>query len=365
MPFDENYFDHTDDGRLAYAQYLSDYLQKGGMDFNMQRKYLRFMLKNYNPPPSEDKIEDELKLVLTTTRFSCDNGYKSLAAEIREWVLSTNGHFMSTDVHRDLCLSTRVHKKNCSEVLRRLINDGMIERYGSKSGMFRVVQRNFSVTDLKHVERTRMDIKLIFGLDRFAAVKPGNVILFQGVRNTGKTAVLLNCAKLNLDGPQKVYFFSSEADEEEMADLVEADKITNWSKMRFSSDWDNYMDIIQPNDINIIDYIEIKGQQEAYEIPKMITEIHDRLQKGIAIIALQKKKGQDIGFGGYMVESKPRIVCNIDPMGDNISRIKVSKAKIKGPIAKEKNIHPQGLWIRFRTDDGINLQMMDRGWRKA
>ena len=72
----------------------------------------------------------------------------SLSDDVRDWVLSSNGHFMSSDVVTDLALSSRVDKKNCSKILKRLVEEGLIERWGNRRGCFRKIDGDCARIDL-------------------------------------------------------------------------------------------------------------------------------------------------------------------------------------------------------------------------
>jgi hypothetical protein len=71
----------------------------------------------------------------------------------------------------------------------------------------------------------------------------------------------------------------------------------------------NFSDVIKPDAINIIDYLEISDT--FYNIGGMLTAIYEKLNDGIAIIALQKTPGKDIGRGGSFSVEKPRLYVSI------------------------------------------------------
>jgi len=48
----------------------------------------------------------------------------------------------------------------------------------------------------------------------------------------------------------------------------------------------NFADVIRPNCINIIDYMELSG--DFYMVAEYLRQLHDKLDGGIAIVALQK-----------------------------------------------------------------------------
>jgi len=82
----------------------------------------------------------------------------------------------------------------------------------------------------------------------------------------------------------------------------------------------NFADLIRPNAINIIDFMEIHDQ--FWIIGQWILEVFDRLENGIAVIALQKGIGKEIGRGGDITLEKPRLYLTMQP-----GKIKIRKCK--------------------------------------
>jgi len=62
-----------------------------------------------------------------------------------------------------------------------------------------------------------------------------------------------------------------------------------WKQVRFYERSENFDDVIDPNGINIIDYLEVLD--DFWKVGQQIKAIHDKLKNGIAVIAIQKNKG--------------------------------------------------------------------------
>src|SRR5208283_404970 len=112
--------------------------------------------------------------------------------------------------------------------------------------------------------------------------------------------------KMNMDF-HRIEYFSSEMGAEELKlrlSKFEDFPLKSW-KFFPRDRASKFADAISPDAINIIDYLEIT--KEFSEVGGMIKDIHDRLGKGIAIIAIQKKKGSETGRGGDFTLEKPRL----------------------------------------------------------
>jgi len=104
-----------------------------------------------------------------------------------------------------------------------------------------------------------------------------------------------------------------------------------------TSDFDR---VIKPNLINIIDYIE--RNENPYLIGNDLRAIHEKLQKGIAIVNIQKESYSALGSGAGKGLNKPRLYLIINP-GELI----IQKAKnYRG------SVNPNGMRAKFKLIDG-------------
>lgn len=275
---------------------------------------------------------------------------RNLSAEIHEWVLSTSGIFLSTDVYNSLQLSTRDEKKNVSIVLKRMCNEKIIERNGDRNGCFRKINDTEEIIDYVNVNTVSVDIKFPFQIENYVRIMPKNVVVVAGEPNSGKTAFLLNMVKMNMES-NDIYYFSSEMGAMEMQDrLKNFDHPLDKWKFKAIERSSEFADVIRPNAINIIDFLEISDN--FYMVSGMIKSIYDKLDKGIAIIAMQKNKGTDFGLGGMRSLEKPRLYLSMSP-----GELKITKGK--NWVSPEKN--PNGLKINYKLYKGCNFIPIS-GW---
>ena len=81
-------------------------------------------------------------------------------------------------------------------------------------------------------------------------------------------------------------------------------------------------------------------------IAEYLKQIHDRLASGIAIIALQKKRGSELGRGGDFALEKPRLYLSMDTG-------KLTIQKCKNWVNPEFN--PRSLTCEFKVIAGCKF----------
>jgi hypothetical protein len=271
---------------------------------------------------------------------------RNIAQEVDEWIMATTGIFLSSDVVKELHLSSREDRKNLSKILSRRCEEGVIGRHGDKNGCFRRIDKNIEEMNFLVASTETVNLILPFNIHEKIEIMPGNIVLIAGEINSGKTAFCLNIIKENMCRFDVHYFNSEMGGGELKKRLLKFDGIgLNVWKFRAYERSDNFADVIVPGpkSINIIDFLEI--HENFYEIGARIAEIHKKLKGAVAIIAIQKNKGVDIGLGGYRSLEKPRLALAIKP-----GEIKIVKAK-----NWRTDENPNGLITEFKIVNGCNL----------
>lgn len=331
---------NRDDGLF----HVANSLVKG----NANPEYLSYVMellgKNCDPPFSEKELQEKIKSAINRA----ERKERNLAAEVEEWVLSeemsTSVVFLSTDIEKCLQLSTREDKKNLSIILKRLIVRGVIEKHGDKRGTFRIKSQVENEINWETCDDTIVDVSWPFGLEQFYICLPKNIIVVAGSPDAGKTAFCLNFASLNMDRYQIKYFSSEMGALELKSRLKKFDfSLSKWKRVKFIERSLNFADVIDPDGINVVDYIEVP--EEAWKIATPINEIFRKLDKGICLIALQKPKSRDVARGGESTLDRPRMYLS---MGNH--EIKIVKCK---NWASEVN--PNGLSLEYKIAQGCKF----------
>ena len=276
----------------------------------------------------------------------CRKKGKSLTQEIRDWLSVTWGNISVTNFYLAQQIVTSKEKAKCRVVFSRMVKEGLIERIPEKDGWYRRIDNNYERMEFIKAETEAVDLKLLFGIEKFVEIMPGNIILISGEQNAGKTAFLLNIIRQNMN-KHEIYYFNSEMGAPElMKRLLKFDDIClNEWKFEAYERTENFADVIKPGKgkINIIDFLEM--HDNFYEVGGKLTAIHKKLDGAIAIVALQKNPNTDVGLGVYRSLEKPRLALAMSP-----GKLKIVKAKNwKSPE------NPNGKEINFKIVQGCKF----------
>jgi hypothetical protein len=321
--------------------HVASSLIKNRTPINEVEQYLEILAKSCNPSFPISEVEEKIKSALKRV----ERKERNITEEVRQWVLVTDGHFEVTDYHRESQLVTKEEKHTANVALRRMVVEGLIEKFGDKRGVYRKVEKECDEIDFLNASDQTIDLHWPSEIECFVKILPKNIVVIAGSPDAGKSAFLFNVVRENMNR-FKIHYFSSEMGAEEIKDRLKKFEmpLENWKRCSFKERSSNFSDVIVPNDINIIDFVEI--HDEFWKVGGLLKEIVDKLIKGIAIVALQKKAGQDLGRGGLGTLEKPRLYLAIEN-----GRIKIVKAK----NWVDSRVNPNGLEVSFKLVDGCKF----------
>ena len=279
----------------------------------------------------------------------------TLVEDVKTWVESAHGDFIATSIYMDLQLSVR-DRKTCTQILSRMVNAGELEHASRKNGHYRKVCKIVTRMDWRSVKPFEYyDIKFPMGIHDMVNIKKTNIIIIAGSSNAGKTAMTMNIAVMNPQHP--VTYLCTEMDDTELAERVAGFNKPNeaWDHVNFVSLDGNAGagDFIDPDGLNIVDYIE-PADGEFYKMQGLINDIHHKLVNGVAVINIQKKRGELYGKGGSGTEERCRLYLTMEFQELTVVKVK-SPRKTKGGLTQEI----QGKKINFKLHNYSNFYVQE------
>ena len=184
-----------------------------------------------------------------------------------------------------------------------------------------------------------------FGIEDFVEVFAGDLVLITGDTNLGKTTIALSIMGENL-GLMVAILMGSEYTASDgkispkfkrrmrrmnWVEWMNGDGVPRFQWLPVGSDYEDY---VEHDQLNVIDWISLPG--EYYLIDRVMKSIKDRVGNGVAVVVLQKNKGQEFAEGGQRSERYADVVLKIDPYGDSgeglltIGKVKAPKGKATG-----------------------------------
>lgn len=316
---------------------------------------LNFLASNCEPPFPGKEVQAKIQSALKRIK-SRETG---MTRRIRDYVSATKRNISVTKAQQSVTkrnMSVTSERAKIRVIFSRLIKEGVIERVPGREGLFRRIDREAEDIDFLNAETETFKISWPFEIERLVETMPGNIIVIAGEIESGKTAFLLNVARMNLH--RGVYYFSSEMGAKELRKRLQKfpnTSLSDWKRLKAKSRMHDFHDVIKPNSINIIDFFEI--HDEFFRVGGDLKKIHARLKNGIAIIALQKNPGRDDGLGGQRSMEVARLYISLSrerPGG----RLKIVKGK---NWATDRN--PNGLSMRYDVRGGCEL-IQRGGWQR-
>ena len=333
--------------------HIANVLTKGGCEDRFKHTVLEILAKNCVPPFPTDEIPAKIKSAINrkSTRE------RNLSSEVREWVLSTNGEFSTDQCRRELDIKGRDESRNMSKALSRLVDEGVVDKVGNRNGVFRLVEDQCKVMDWVNVNCDYKELWLPLGLDEICGVQPGNILVFAGAKDAGKTAFLLNVAKENRH-KYKVHYFNSEMGPAEfkMRAFLFGEPLSTWKDISVYERSDNFHDVIKPGEgnLNIIDFLEVTD--EFWKVASHLQKIHKKLNGALCVVGLQKNPNVDLGRGGAFSIEKARLYLSLDYGSAKIVSCKNFKENdlIGG--------NPRGYQCKYSILHGCRIKKDAPGW---
>jgi hypothetical protein len=292
---------------------------------------------------------------VTSCNQESDN--RNLLFEVKDWLTTVDGVFTIRDIEADIFLNISPPlkpplKNYLKQILHRLVENRTIERVGSIRGTYRKIDTTLEESPWWDADTEEYPIILPLGLTDLLKIMPKNVIVCAGEKSAAKSAFALNVAKLNIPNLQCRYFNSEGGPEEYKNRLMNFEDVplSFWRKMPMYEKSHNIEDYIFPDDLNIVDYLEVN--EDFFKVGLMIRKIYDRLNRGIAIINLQKDPNCSLGRGASMSIEKARLYLTLGVHKDDRGMIFNKATIVDAKTPRDRDRHPKGMVKTFRIYNG-------------
>jgi hypothetical protein len=277
---------------------------------------------------------------------------RNVTEDVRRWVTYTTGEWYIGNMYSDLSLKEKKEKDTARHAVLKMVEDGKLENSSKRSGNYRKIEQIYKVMNIAEAEgKPIAGFRYPMGIEKHAKTMRSSVITVNGFPNQGKSAFVFEIARMNrhLFKKSKVRFMSSEAGPDEIKEKLlfypqDLWPLSWWlENIDFIEQYDTWWDVIDPDGLNIIDYVY--DNLENYKISHYISEIHKKLNRGIAVVVLQRDPSKPNSYGGQATRHDTRLAIDIEYK-------KVVLPKIKGAIKYEPDYrHPDGIARNFELKD--------------
>jgi len=265
-----------------------------------------------------------------------DGAFQKITKLVHDWVELHAGEKFSLDqICRDLQIRERDNRKSVAIVLNRLRDQQKLEKVSNyREALYRPIDN--TIKSINWVDASMDDVLDIrwpygieddsqFGFDGKVRVSPGDIIVVAGVSNMGKTCLCHNFLWENMDNHACTLMgneYTASKFKRRVSRMTWHNPIDVTGKPKFEliERRENWKDIIRPDNINIIDWLNLG--ENWYEIGKVIEGIQSKLNKGIALISIQKDEHKTLGRGAGFSEELASLYLTMD-----FGRLYVRKCK--------------------------------------
>lgn len=309
--------------------YLANGMIKGGIDPQVVKITLNYVAKNCKPPLSEQEIDAKIASALERAARK----ERNISAEVSNFVAVTSGIFSVTSCYTGLQAVTKEEKGAIRIALMRLYKAGLIEKVGKNDGHYRRIETDLNFITFDDTEEVPFPVQLPFALHDMVEISAGNIILIGGEFNSGKSTACIEILRMNKNRVPIRYISSEVSTQSEFKKRFRGYRgipLSFWmpdEMTDYVSQSSDFAHSLKPGALNIIDYLEF-SEGDFTTGAEALRQIHDKLDGGVAVVAVQKKKGSRLPRSGDLIMEKPRLAITLSSLDDGTGIAEIVKAKI-------------------------------------
>jgi len=329
--------------------HIANAMIKGGLEQDLALRSLRVLAQSCDPPFPEKEVEEKVKSAIQRA----GRKERNITQELRDWItMSVSGQFKVSDWYIESAVVSKNDKHTAVVALKKLCDQGIIERIGKRTGEYRIIDRNYNVQNWWEDEGKPLEIKFPLDVHELAKIYPGNIILLEGQKSQGKSAFAIEFCRLNIGlYPVKTRYQNVEMSDSELIERFKnypQDMITleEWKEsvefVKRTLDW---WDLIEPDGLNVVDYLI--EYEKSYLIADFIWRIHQKLKTGVALVILQRDPLKPYATGGRGVRDLPRLVLSLIHHKIKLEDVKsFHKTEMGNPTGMIRK-YKQASWWKF------------------
>lgn len=289
-----------------------------------------------------------------------DKTYKQIHRDIDQFLsVLDSSPFKDTHIDGQFNYRTRDAKRYRWQVLEAKVKQGVLKR--GKVGVYRKVDTDLNEIDvLGAKEGSHIPLKLPLGLEKYIRVYRESIIIIAGSPGSGKTGWMYDLIMLNAPHDDGIVLWNND-----MTDVEIKERLMNWETplpnplpFKVYERSDRFGDAVSlfPNSINAIDYLDLNS--DVYLVGDEIDDVHHALKgkRGIAIIGIQKRPGQDIGIGGIFTWKRPKYYFSID-VEESVTGLTRTLKVVKSRGRVDPKVNIQGKVYRYDLAGGVRCKL--------
>ncbi len=269
--------------------------------------------------------------------------------QIENWIV----HEATGNFHYTKIMDGRIDRKlypALRSIMHRLWEKGVAFPVTGKDGWWRPADTSLDEINWWDTEIKDEDtLALPLGLNKYCVIRRPALIIVAGTYNAGKSTFCNNVVALNQDrwGGYLDYYVSENA--ESLKEKFNLLGISNAPCFRTYRRTNKFADVLNPDNLSVIDYLRVDMTQ-TYAISEQLFEIFSRLKTGIAVVAMQKPKGErKLAFGGASTAFEPTLYLGMESTGMNTGWVGYEKIKIVKPAC---GVDPYTIKFKYQISRG-------------
>ena len=160
-------------------------LERGGMPIGEIYEILRLIgIHGCVEPFPKKEIDAKINSIMKRKKSRS----RAWQEEIEDLLVTSSGVVTTSIVFNWLQVTSRDEKKAVALAMRRLADKGLLKKSSTVAGQYRIVSKDSTIRDWKNAKTETIDFNLPLGMGEAIRVRPGSIILFAGVTNSGKSA---------------------------------------------------------------------------------------------------------------------------------------------------------------------------------